>query len=510
MKKQFISLFLLTLTLFSLSSCNDWLDVRPDTEQKDEDQFSTAQGFYDALIGAYMEMASRDIYGERMTMTNIESLANQWSLSERETSRNEDLHLMQHDYENVAYAQAAVKTIYAKLFNVIAQANMIIKNIEEKGNAIPDPAIRYTLQGEAYAMRAYCQLDLLRLFGEVPGGTIKVELPYSETTGIEEMPAYYNFNAYVEKLKADIAQAEELLRDNDPVMTYSFDDLNGNNDGTVDDNMLYRQSRLNYWAVRALEARMYLYIGDKSKAAEIAREIINAQVNGAPVMTMSGATDFTTGYKLCPSECLFYLSKWDVMDYSRSFLVGGQSSFSNNSSLGITTFKRDAMYTGQNITTHNRYKNCWNDKAIDNYGQSKVVTTKYYWDENALTSTQQMFGCQIIPMLRMSEIYLMAMEGATSLTEANELYYEYRLAHEVPTDPDFSSLQEVADYMIPEYRREFFAEGQLFYTYKRLNATNIMGSVLSASENPVPMTEEDYIVPLPTTEYNPNNPDKTE
>ena len=85
MKKQFISLFLLTLTLFSLSSCNDWLDVRPDTEQKDEDQFSTAQGFYDALIGAYMEMASRDIYGERMTMTNIESLANQLSLSERET-----------------------------------------------------------------------------------------------------------------------------------------------------------------------------------------------------------------------------------------------------------------------------------------------------------------------------------------------------------------------------------------------------------------------------------------
>ena len=55
MKKQFISLFLLTLTLFSLSSCSDWLDVRPDTEQKDEDQFSTAQGFYDALIGAYMD-----------------------------------------------------------------------------------------------------------------------------------------------------------------------------------------------------------------------------------------------------------------------------------------------------------------------------------------------------------------------------------------------------------------------------------------------------------------------
>ena len=37
------------------------------------------------------------------------------------------------------------------------------------------------------------------------------ELPYSETTGIDEMPPYYDFNAYVEKLKGDIAKAEELL-----------------------------------------------------------------------------------------------------------------------------------------------------------------------------------------------------------------------------------------------------------------------------------------------------------
>lgn len=510
MKKQVILISLLTMTLFGLSSCNDWLDVRPETEQKEEDQFSTAQGFYDALVGAYMEMASRDIYGERLTMTNIESLANQWSLTETETQRYEDLYLMQHDYDNVAYAQAAIKTIYAKLFNVIAQANMLIKNIDERGEVILNPAIRYTIQGEAYAMRAYCQLDVLRLFGQVPGGTITRELPYSEITGIDEMPPYYDFNAYVEKLKADIEKAKELLIENDPVMTYSFEELNNSYSAVVDDNMLYRQSRLNYWAVRALEARMYLYLGDKTRAAEIAREIINATIDGAPVMTMSGATDFTLGYKLCPSECLFYLSKWDVMDYSRDFLVGGGSSFSNMTQLSITTQKLNAMYTGQNTTTHNRYKNCWNDKAVDMYGQAKIVTTKYYWDDDEMTEEQKIFGCQIIPMLRMSEVYLIAMEGATSLTEANELYYEYRLAHEVPTDADFLSMQEVADYIIPEYRREFFAEGQLFYTYKRLKATSIMGSVLSASENPVEIEENDYVVPLPTTEYNPNNINKPE
>ena len=29
----------------TLTSCNNWLDVRPETEQKEEDQFSTENGF---------------------------------------------------------------------------------------------------------------------------------------------------------------------------------------------------------------------------------------------------------------------------------------------------------------------------------------------------------------------------------------------------------------------------------------------------------------------------------
>ena len=39
---------------WSAVSCNDWLDVRPDTEQKEEDQFSTYKGFRDALTGCYI------------------------------------------------------------------------------------------------------------------------------------------------------------------------------------------------------------------------------------------------------------------------------------------------------------------------------------------------------------------------------------------------------------------------------------------------------------------------
>ena len=490
-KKIYIGV--LVLAALGFSSCNDWLDVRPETEQKEDDQFSSYQGFCDAVTGMYMTMADRDIYGERLTMTNIESLANLWSLDATST-RYEDYNLELHDYDNVVYSQAAIKAIYAKLFNTIVQANLIIKHAGTQGGVINNPATRATILGEAYGIRAYCQLDLLRLFGQVPGGTTQVSLPYSETTGIDEIPRYYNFEEYVGKLESDIQMAESLLKDNDPVFQYSFSELNSYPDG-VDEFMYYRQSRMNYWAVKALEARMRLYVGDKAGAYEAAREVIDATLNGSPVMTMSGASDFANGYKLCPNECLFYLSKYDVMDYSQDFLVGGSStSFDERNNLGLTSAMHTELFSTVNPNSNNRAGNCWRNNVPNNGGQMMSVCMKYYWNTDV---SNAMLYYQIIPMLRMSEVYLIAMESTTDLNEANSLYNTYMLAHNVPNMPSFTSADDLKDFIVDEYRREFYAEGQMFHTYKRLNST----SMLWRDE---PVGESEYILPLPTTEYNPN------
>ena len=430
-----IYILVLLLTAFGASSCNDWLDVRPETEQKEDDQFSTYNGFCSAVTGLYMLMGNQDIYGERLSMTNIESLANLWDMTDN-TYRYEDYYLMKHDYENVTYSQAAIKAIYAQLFNTIVQANVIIKHVDEQGDVISDPAVRATIQGEAYGIRAYCHLDVLRLFGQVPGGTEQVSLPYSETTSIDEMPAYYTFDEFVGKLKQDIEKAESLLKDNDPVFQYSFTALNSGSTSSVDDFMFYRQSRMNYWAVKALEARMYRYLGDDANAYRAAREVIDATLDGNPVMTMSGTQDFASGYKLCPNECLFYLSKYDVMDYSQDFLVGGSStSFDERNNLGLTSAMHTELFSTVNPNSNNRAGNC--------------------------------------------------------------LYNTYMLAHNVPNMPSFTSADDLKDFIVDEYRREFYAEGQMFYTYKRLNST----SMLWRDE---PVGESEYILPLPTTEYNPN------
>ena len=183
-------ILLITWLAFCTVSCNDWLDVRPETEQKEEDQFASVNGFFDALVGCYMSMAEDDAYGERLSYSNIESLANMWYIPSS-TDRKEDMYLSAHDY-TTDDARNAISEMYSSLFYVIAQANAVLKNAEERGNDVfVDETMLNVVKGEAYALRAFCQFDVLRLFGQMPkNASQQVELPYNLGTGIDEMPAY--------------------------------------------------------------------------------------------------------------------------------------------------------------------------------------------------------------------------------------------------------------------------------------------------------------------------------
>lgn len=182
------------------------------------------------------------------------------------------------------------------------------------------------------------------------------------------MPAYYSFDDYVVKLESDLSKAESLLKDNDPLFQYTFSELNSANGNELSDSyMYYRQSRMNYWAVKAIQARMYLYLGKKDKAYTLAKEIIEAKgADGELVMAMSGETDIAKGYKACPSECLLYLSKYDVKTYSSVFLIGNKADQQAGAGhLVISSSMLSDLYAGQNTGSHNRYLNCWNRNVKD-------------------------------------------------------------------------------------------------------------------------------------------------
>lgn len=484
-----------------LTSCNDWLDVRPDTEQKEDGQFSTEKGFQSALTGCYIQMASTNAYGLRLTMTSVENLANLWYINPSSTL-NDERALNRHEYTS-DYSKSAVSSIYTALFKTIAQANLIIENADKNRNVFTEKRMYNIVKGEAYAIRAYCQLDILRLFGQMPqAGSTPVSLPYSEVVGINEMPKYYDFASYVKKLESDLQHAEELLQTSDPATIYPFNRTYTTGEAYEKNSFLmYRQMRLNYWAVRALHARMALYTGDKSTALSIARELIAATLpDGTPVRPMSGKNDYSLGYLACPNECYFCISKYDIKSYIDSYFTDNEEriigTYKDNT-LALTHTMLSDLFAGENIDSHNRYTSLWNQRLKDDSGNLWCGFLRYCYDEDA--SNKPLYY-QVIPMLRTSEMYLIIMETSDDLEEINSLYTDYMVEHNVANIEPFTTLDAVRTWIENEYRREFYGEGQMFYTYKRLGETSIKW--LAA-----PATEAVYVLPLPETEY---DPDKAE
>ncbi len=496
-KYRFILLYVILGSM--CISCNNWLDVRPETEQKEKDQFSSYRGFCAALTGCYMAMGHEDAYGQKLTMSHIESLASLWYIEGNSSGeQSADYYLQTHDYEKDA-ARKAIQPIYSKLFNIIVQANKIIANAEANGDAFPDEATRSVILGEAYAIRAYCQLDVLRLFGEVPNGKgEKVSLPYSEVTAFNERAVRYDFASYGEKLLADLEKAESLLKDNDPVFSYTFEDLNNPANVDLEDQYMgYRQSRLNYWAVKALQARFYLYLGQKTQAYAAAKTVIDAiDADGKSVMDLSGEEDRTGGYNGCPNECLFYLSKYNVKAVAK-ILIGGADVDARPGDF-FTKLDRLNQLFPENKDSDVRYTAGWN-KNLKSYGKAGFAAIKKYYYPDDKEGDELKVAYQIIPMLRMSEMYLIAIETTADVEEANSLYNDYLLrgCGVALTEDAFGAQTNRQDVLMSEYRREFFAEGQIFYAYKRFHAS----SMLWCNE---PITEEDYVLwSCVNTEFNP-------
>ncbi|MDE5610955.1 MAG: RagB/SusD family nutrient uptake outer membrane protein, partial [Odoribacter sp.] len=268
MKNKWILILCFCCT--GLFSCNEWLDVKPRTEVELNDMYRSQQGFQDALIGAYLHMKSGSAYGGSLMYGNIEYLAQHWDAKTTVAEEMSRYNYKDKDVEKV------FKDIYSQLYTIIADVNAILENIDEK-QGVFEKGMYNIVKGEALAIRAYCHFDVLRLFGPMPtrvhGSRI---LPYVKSVTI----AYhdqYTYDKYVSLLEADLLQADSLLKVADPVIAeYADPEVSV----AAQAFLVARQMRLNYYAVKALEARFYLWMGgaeNRRKAYACAKEVKEAR-----------------------------------------------------------------------------------------------------------------------------------------------------------------------------------------------------------------------------------------
>lgn len=101
-----------------------------------------------------------------------------------------------------------------------------------------------------------------------------------------------------------------------------------------------------------------------------------------------------------------------------------------------------------------------------------------------------------IPMIRMSEMYLIAAERLyeENPTGAFEILGELQEMRGVTVTESVASYDQLLTILTGEARREFLSEGQMFYWYKRL------GRPVDRGAGSVTLTKQNFSVPMPSAE----------
>jgi len=487
------------------TGCKKWLDVKPQGQTTKDDQFSTQKGFRDALTGAYIDLKSDAAYGSAMTYGIIEFMAHNWDVI---FPTSTDLTALANANYTDAGARSDLDATYAKEYKVVADVNSILENIDAKKNIFQDN--NYALiKGEALTLRAFAHFDILRMFGPLPDSVNGDPVMPYVTSVTKDITPLISYDDFTKQLLADLDQAELLMKDIDPITQFALAELNpattavSNVPVVSDDYYMYRQIRMNYYAVLALKARVYNWLkprGDVNRvnAAKYAQMVIDAKDHtGAPEFRLGTFTDAQAGDYTFTSEqiaAVSYTNFNNLVEYRF-----GEKGYLGRYDFPIT----DNFYYLNNLfpvaerTADARFVGMWSYKTTG--GQTSYVKYKKYNQKDPYPVNQ-------IPLIRLSEMYLILTECAQAKADAEKSYSFYCDKKGIPFGTGFNAAGWEADRknkMIREYVREFYAEGQSFFTYKRYNVINTPAS--SWCYSGYTGSTKKYIVSKPDRELNYHN-----
>ncbi|MDR2130875.1 MAG: RagB/SusD family nutrient uptake outer membrane protein [Odoribacteraceae bacterium] len=496
---------ILSLVLSMMASaCNEWLDM-PSNEYIFEDEaFSSNRGFRSALVGTYRLVGSENLWGRELTWGFLSVIGRNYNPSMLPTQYRQAI--TDEDYENPAYVKPILDSIWKTGYNVIANCNNILKNIDNLEDAAFEyPWEKEMITAEAKALRALMHFELMRLFVPAPitGFTGKA-IPYSETHP-DVHPGYKTMEEIFERVIADLKEAKEVLKRVDvdilwepTIMNYISTPLfygiqNLREDGTYGNGLgffSFRGFRMNYWGVTALLGRVYSYKRDNATAVQYINELLDEwegeddigwgwyQYNSNP-NSISG--------KRIPEPVISF---WNTQAYTiyENALKALTNSFRMISLTEL--FKgdeEDYRYKGLYNTLTQRYR-VWERPTDPAYSFS-------------LTSSSVLYGGPLLPVLELPELYYIRCEY---LAEQGRIDEAIAMLKTVKDNRNITSAIVANDYdsfmrvLIKDATRDFLTRGQTWHYLKKLNWKEMYNGTT------VPWTAPDswYVLPIPDSEIN--------
>lgn len=344
--------------------------------------------------------------------------------------------LNNHDYKD-SRTESDLEKIFHDVYKAIANANLFLEYVEDTDVLKQEERDMY--KGEVLILRAFMHFDLLRLWGPMPGNE-RLEhkyLPYVRKMSIE-LNAYQTYSEYVDLLLADLLEGERLLKMGDVGKT----------------------TRITYAGVLAFKARVYLWLGRDQESVKIAKTLCDSLEKhaGLKLATYGDKGAFTSEHIFslrCDfEEKVFGINLFNEVDYLDKLYEYSASD--------IRYDWWDLIDKGDNST----------DKSLNKYDAGDLV-----------------------PIFRLAELYMIVMEKG-SLEEANAAYEKYCRAR-MMNYTEIVSEQGRQEILLKEWRKEFIAEGQLFFFYKRWGVKSMPRCKKICGT-------ADYVLPIPERETNVN------
>jgi starch-binding outer membrane protein, SusD/RagB family len=482
--KQFLLFASCIFLLEAFTGCKKFLDIQPQDKVPQATLFSDEQGFKDALTGVYLSMDKPlqsstffGLYTCDLTMGMMSTLAYDY---DNATVANAGANgTFFNNVVNYYYADGGVKNetdgIWSSMYSNIANLNNILVQIDSRKSMFTGDNFD-RVKGEAIALRALFHFDLARMYGQPPlTGMNAKAIPYVRQFGVRSIP-FATLQNVLDSCTDDLNAAKDLLAETDTSTLLK----------AVDDPFLsYTQNHMNYWAVQALMARVYLYKGDRDNADKYAKAVIGS--NKFPLITSNvAAANNTIRDRTFFQEHLFSIYSNNVKGYNGSLFDK-----SSGTPLRLMPAGKTNIYaTGSGSTNDYRYLS-W----FDNNQAAVNVPSKYFQD-NGLPYYLQ----NNIPLIRVSEMYYIAAEAANAkgdITGGSSFLNKVRQARGLTAlnAAGIANTDSLSTEIMREYKKEFIQEGQTFFYYKRLNK-----DLKQATATTVAIPADVYVFPIPDKE----------
>ena len=492
--KQIIYI-LLTTTMLGLMSCSDWLDVSPKTSIPTDKQFESESGFKDALTGIYLKLGTTTLYAGDLTYAYLDELAGLYSdYPGYNTNAVFDQSIV-FDYENMFLSKK--NGIYSTMYNIIANINNFLEYVDKNKDVLVTERYYETMKGEALGLRAFLHFDLLRMFGPVyKEHPASKAIPYRIAFDKDATPVL-PASEVVDAILKDLNDAEKLLKESDPLDFFT---------DQTDEDFTDKKFRMNLYAVKAMLARVYCYKGDaesKGLATEYAKQVIAA----SKYFTLYKSQTASNYNSIRYAEQIFGIT---VNEFS-NLLIGNYMDMENTNTqqhFYLDGDKFKFFYETADAGNTDWRKNTEMFEVINGASRTDVFCRKY--NQKPLNGGYAYSGADAIPLIRLPEMYYIVAECVPSASESADALNTVRFARGISYSDEISSIgyddldntseedknqTKRINEIMKEYRKEYFAEGQLFYFLKAHNYSTYYGCGIET------MTEAHYQMTLPDDEY---------